>query len=105
MDSIKFDKENWRFKVTEGTRRMKLYIKLNKGETEGWQMIKEMASQGDSINENELAKVLFFRGVNVFIEDLKEAAETAKAQEAQEAQKEQKETSEDDSTDATTAEA
>jgi len=46
-------------------------------------MVKEMASQGNILNEHELAKVLFFRGVNVFIEDLKEAAEKAQAEKAQ----------------------
>ena len=56
---------------------MKLYIKLNKAETEGWNHIKEMAGQGEKVNEDELAKVLFFRGVNVFIDDLKKAAEKA----------------------------
>jgi len=57
---------------------MKLYIKLTKPETERWQMIKSavMGDDGKSVmSDDAFAKVLFFRGINGFMEDVNKAVD------------------------------
>jgi|TARA_Y100000034_G_C6545883_1_gene235673 hypothetical protein len=61
--------DGWDFKVKEGNRRMKLYVKLNKAETQQWSSLKESVKP-PGMGDDEFAKILFFRGVNGFMEEL-----------------------------------
>lgn len=59
---------------------MKIYIKLNKSETEGWSQIRK-GFEGFEGTESELVKMMFFRGVNAFMEDLKEQVDNLSEEE------------------------
>jgi len=61
--------DEYTFKVKEGRRRMKLYVKLTKAETQQWNALKE-AVKPEHVTQDEFAKILFFRGVNGFMEEL-----------------------------------
>jgi hypothetical protein len=75
------NKTNTDVKVDNKGRRTKIYIKLNQDETKGWQDIVKMISEnGQGANEQELAKALFFRGVNQFLSDLREEADKVRAE-------------------------
>ena len=50
---------------------MKLYIKMNKADTEQWDQLKEAIKPPD-ISDNEFSKVLFFKGIQSFMEELTE---------------------------------
>jgi hypothetical protein len=51
---------------------MKLYIKLTKEETAGWSSVKEAITAGQNISDDQLAKLLFFRGLNNIMDELNE---------------------------------
>jgi|ETNvirenome_6_85_1030632.scaffolds.fasta_scaffold05198_3 hypothetical protein len=75
---FRLNTDGWKFKANFGARRMKLYIKLTKPETERWQMIKSavMGDDGKSVmSDDAFAKVLFFRGINGFMEDVNKAVD------------------------------
>ena len=59
------------FKVKQGLRRMKLYIKMTKDETKHWNDIKS-AAKPDNITDDEFARVMFFRGMQSFMDQLVE---------------------------------
>jgi len=59
------------FKVKEGTRRMKIHIKMTKEETKHWHDIKS-AAKPDNITDDEFARVMFFRGMQSFMDQLVE---------------------------------
>ena len=59
----------------ENPRRMKLYIKMTKMETEHWDELKK-AAKPPHIQDSEFARVLFFRGMNAFMEDLVKRVES-----------------------------
>lgn len=59
---------------------MKIYIKLSKEETAGWQNIKK-GFEGFPGTEDELVKMMFFRGVNAFMDDLKEQVDSMSEEE------------------------
>jgi hypothetical protein len=69
-EKIIINPENVKCKLKNTGRRMKIYIKLNKAETEGWNNIKK-GFEGFPGTQEELVKMMFFRGVNAFMEDLK----------------------------------
>ena len=63
--------DEWKFKVKTKGRRMKIYIKLNKTESERWSAIKSAVVPDDNqIGNEEFAKIMLFRGLNAFMEDL-----------------------------------
>jgi len=65
------DKFNCNYKVKEGPRRMKLYIKMNKAETDQWAALKE-AAKPPEMSDNDFARFLFMRGIGAFMEELTE---------------------------------
>ena len=48
---------------------MKLYVKLTKVETEQWNALKDSVKP-PHVTDDEFAKILFFRGINGFMEEL-----------------------------------
>ena len=60
----------YKFKIKHSKRRMKLYIKLTQEETKGWKAVKEAITGGQEISDDNLAKLLFFRGINNIMEEL-----------------------------------
>ena len=49
---------------------MKMYIKLTQEETAGWNAVKEAITAGQDISDDNLAKLLFFRGLNNIMDEL-----------------------------------
>ena len=69
------DGENFgNFKLREGDRRMKLYIKLNKEETDQWDALKQALTGGQMSNDT-LARILFFKGIHAITSELNERVE------------------------------
>jgi len=69
------DGENFgNFKLREGDRRMKLYIKLNKEETDQWDALKQALTGGQMSNDT-LARILFFKGIHAITAELNERVE------------------------------
>ena len=69
------DGENFgNFKLREGDRRMKLYIKLNKEETANWEALKQALTGGQMSNDT-LARILFFKGIHSITAELNERVE------------------------------
>ena len=69
------DGENFgNFKLREGDRRMKLYIKLNKEETDQWETLKNALTGGQMSNDT-LARILFFKGIHAITQELNERVE------------------------------
>jgi len=68
---ISLKTSDWKFKIKPGKRRMKIYIKLSKEEGNRWLQIKD-AVIGDKakIEDGEFAKIILFRGLNAFMDDL-----------------------------------
>tara|TARA_R110000765_G_scaffold102930_1_gene191930 strand:+ start:34 stop:405 length:372 start_codon:yes stop_codon:yes gene_type:complete len=62
------------FKLREGDRKMKLYIKLNKEETAQWEALKQALTGGDMSNDT-LARILFFKGIHAITSELNERVE------------------------------
>ena len=62
---------NWKFKATQSKRRMKLYIKMKKAETAQWDALKD-AAKPPEMSDNEFARILFYKGLNGFMEELTE---------------------------------
>tara|TARA_R110000824_G_scaffold164766_3_gene341192 strand:+ start:3201 stop:3542 length:342 start_codon:yes stop_codon:yes gene_type:complete len=62
------------YKIKNG-RRMKLYIKLNQNETQQWEALRE-ALTGNNVGNDELARVMFLRGVMAFTKELNERIES-----------------------------
>ena len=61
---------SWTFKIKNSLRRMKMYIKLTQEETAGWNAVKEAITAGQDISDDNLAKLLFFRGLNNIMDEL-----------------------------------
>jgi hypothetical protein len=69
------DGENFgNFKLREGDRRMKLYIKLSKEETDQWETLKNALTGGQMSNDT-LARILFFKGIHAITQELNERVE------------------------------
>ena len=62
-------KINWKFKVKQSNRRMKLYIKMSKAETAQWDELRK-AAKPPEMNDDEFAKVLFYRGIDAFMSQM-----------------------------------
>ena len=53
---------------------MKIYIKLTKAETERWNMLKSAVIGTEStMSDEEFSKIMLFRGINGFMDDLNKA--------------------------------
>ena len=65
------DKINWKFKVKQSNRRMKLYIKMTKAETSQWDQLRK-AAKPPEMSDNEFAKILFYRGIDAFMTQMTE---------------------------------
>ena len=63
------DKIDWKFKVKQSPRRMKLYIKMTKAETGQWDELKS-AAEPPEMSDNEFAKILFYRGIDSFMSQM-----------------------------------
>ena len=71
------------FKLREGDRKMKLYIKLNKDETAQWEALKNALTGGDMSNDT-LARILFFKGIHAITSELNERVENMSDEEKEE---------------------
>ena len=82
------DGENFgNFKLREGDRRMKLYIKLNKEETANWEALKHALTGGQMTNDT-LARILFFKGIHAITAELNERVENMTEEEKETIMKE-----------------
>lgn len=63
-----------KFKLREGAKRVKLYIKLNKEETQQWETLRNALSGGQMTNDT-LARVMFFKGIHTITQELNERVE------------------------------
>lgn len=73
--NFKVDGENFgNFKLKKNNRRMKLYIKLNQEETQQWETLKA-ALTGDTMGDDLLARILFFKGIHSITEELNQRVE------------------------------
>jgi len=69
------DGENFgKFKLREGNRRMKLYIKLNSEETQQWETLRNALSGGE-LSSDTLARVMFFKGIHTITQELNDRVE------------------------------
>jgi len=69
------DGENFgNFKLREGDRRMKIYIKLSKDETQQWKALKA-ALTGGNLTDDTLARIMFFKGIHTITSELNERVE------------------------------
>ena len=94
--------DNFKFKV-RGGRRVKIYIKLNKEESAKWVSLKETFTGGNSqVPDEEVAKVLFFRGINAFMEDIKTQVDAMDEKQREDLLNELQEQDEESSSDADT---
>ena len=81
------DGENFgNFKLREGDRRMKLYIKLNKEETDQWNVLKEALTGGQMSNDT-LARIMFFKGIHAITAELNERVENMTEEEKEQVMK------------------
>ena len=82
------DGENFgNFKLREGDRRMKLYIKLNKEETANWEALKQALTGGQMSNDT-LARILFFKGIHAITDELNQRVENMTDEEKEAVMKE-----------------
>lgn len=66
--------DEYQFKIKTEGRRMKIYVKLTKAETERWNMLKTaVVGKEGGMNNEEFAKVMLFRGINGFMDDINSA--------------------------------
>jgi len=62
---------------------MKIYIKLSKAESQQWASIKGAVIGQGSMSDGEFAKIMLFRGLNGFMDDLNKAMDEMSDQEKQ----------------------
>ena len=73
--TFKVDGETFgKFKLREGGRRMKLYIKLSKEETQQWKTLRA-ALTGGQVTDDTLARIMFFKGIHTITQELNERVE------------------------------
>ena len=77
-NKIRLKTSEWKIKVKNEGRRMKIYIKLNKEEGQRWTDIKNAVAGGTGsiVPDDEFAKVMLFRGLNAFMDDIHEAMDS-----------------------------
>jgi hypothetical protein len=81
---FKINTSNYSFKFKEGGRRMKMYIKLNKEETEQWTAVKTAVLGEAEADTNQFAKFLFFKGLGAFMDEVTESVEALSEEERKE---------------------
>lgn len=75
MAKIKFEGSNWKINTTERSRgRMKLTIKLNKEESEGFKNWSELIKP-DNITDDDFMKQIFFNGIEHLNDKLQKVSE------------------------------
>ena len=75
MDKIKFDGSNWKVNTIERSRgRMKLNIKLNKEESEGFKNWSKLIKP-DNISDDDFLKQIFFNGIEHLNDKLQKVSE------------------------------
>ena len=98
LDKIKFfefDPKtiNWKFTVKQSKRRMKLYIKMSKAETGQWDALKD-AAKPPEMSDDDFARILFYKGLNGFMEELTEKVNSLSDEEKDQIMKESASTEE-----------
>jgi len=78
---ISLDPKNYRVKIdSEGKRRMKIYIKLTKEDSQGWMdFVKQV--KPDDMSQDDFALSIFMRGVADLQRSIMETIEKVKAEE------------------------
>ena len=71
------------FKLREKNRKVKLYIKLNKEESQQWETLRNALSGGQMTNDT-LARVMFFKGIHTITQELNERVENMSDEEKEE---------------------
>lgn len=71
------------FKLREKNRKVKLYIKLNKEESQQWETLRNALSGGQMTNDT-LARVMFFKGIHTITQELNERVENMSDEEKDE---------------------
>ena len=71
------------FKLREKNRKVKLYIKLNKEESQQWETLRNALSGGQMTNDT-LARVMFFKGIHTITQELNERVESMRDEEKEE---------------------
>jgi len=71
------------FKLREKNRKVKLYIKLNKEETQQWETLRNALSGGQMTGDT-LARVMFFKGIHTITQELNERVESMSDEEKEE---------------------
>ena len=65
---------------------MKMYIKLTKGESQQWEAVKGAVIGKDAqMTDGEFAKIMMFRGLNSFMDDVNKAVDQMSEEEKAEA--------------------
>ena len=73
---INLKTNDWVFKIRNEGRRMKIYMKLTQAESSQWNAVKGAVIGKDSkMSDGEFAKVMMFRGLNSFMDDVNKAIE------------------------------
>ena len=73
-NKIRLKTSDWKFKVKTEGRRMKIYVKLNQEEGQRWKDIKDAVTGGGKpVPDEEFAKIMLFRGLNAFMDDIHQA--------------------------------
>jgi hypothetical protein len=72
-----------KFKLREKNRKVKLYIKLNKEETQQWETLRNALSGGQMTGDT-LARVMFFKGIHTITQELNERVESMSDEEKEE---------------------
>lgn len=73
-NKISLKTSDWKFKVKTEGRRMKIHVKLNQEEGQRWNDIKSAVTGGGKpVPDDEFAKIMLFRGLNAFMDDIHQA--------------------------------
>jgi hypothetical protein len=85
-NKINLKTNEWIFKIRNEGRRMKMYIKLTKGESQQWEAVKGAVIGKDAqMTDGEFAKIMMFRGLNSFMDDVNKAVDSMTEEEKNEA--------------------
>jgi len=75
-NKINLKTNDWVFKIRNEGRRMKIYMKLTKEESSQWDAVKgAVIGKNSKMSDAEFAKVMMFRGLNSFMDDVTKAIE------------------------------
>lgn len=74
---LKINTSGFSFKIQnkEGERRMKMYIKMNKTESEQWNTVKDAVLGGMKTDSAQFAKFIFFKGLGAFMDEVSESVD------------------------------